>query len=539
MLEESLINELKNVFLKLDDWIELEYFSSNHPEQKNLLDLLNDLQTSSAFIKLSEVRDLPESLVPKFYVNSKTLFRKISFEGLPMGHEFSSLVLAILNANQKGKFPDDGIRNRIKSLKGPITLKTYISLTCENCPEVVQTLNLFSVIHHEFSHQMIDGQFYQKELEQKNILGVPSTMVDDELILSGKSDLLSILTQLEKHFGKDLDRTDVGKSDYAHSNLSSKEMNSHLGEFDLVVIGGGPAGVSSAIYGARKGLKTAILAERIGGQVKDTLGIENFIGTKYTEGPRLVQDLLNHAEEYPIKIFEHRRVQEFKKLNDSHSEQKYQTIELESGEIISGKYVIVATGAKWRNLGVPGEKELLGRGVHYCPHCDGPSYKGKNIVVVGGGNSGVEAALDLSSIAKSITVVEFNPILKADKVLVDKAKNSQNIKFLLNYEVKELRGESGKLESIILNDRALNKIHELPMDGVFVQIGLIPNSHFLKGLVEVNKFGEIIVDSKGRTSASRIYAAGDVTNIPFKQIIMAMGDGAKTALAVFEESLLE
>jgi NADH-dependent peroxiredoxin subunit F len=365
---------------------------------------------------------------------------------------------------------------------------------------------------------MIDGAVMQDEVKRLGIQGVPSVMSGDKLISSGKIGLVELITKLEQKFGID-------------QNLEFKE-NLDLGEFDVVVVGAGPGGASAAIYSARKGLKTAIIAEKIGGQVQDTKGIENLISVKYTEGPMLAAQLAQHISAYDIKLLEHRRIK-------SVGEGKIKNIQLESGEFLLAKSLIIATGAKWRELGIPGEKEYLGRGVAFCPHCDGPYFKGKDIAVIGGGNSGVEAAIDLAGIVNSVTVIEYNSSLKADKVLVDKLTSLKNVRIITNARSNRVLGDNGKVTALEYEDRANGELKAVSLEGIFVQIGLIPNSNFIKDVVETNKFGEIIIDEKCRTNVPGIYAAGDVTNVPYKQIIIAMGEGAKAGLTSFEDLMLK
>jgi alkyl hydroperoxide reductase subunit F len=378
---------------------------------------------------------------------------------------------------------------------------------------VVQALNQMALVHPDFIHEMVDGAYAQDEIQSLGIQGVPAVIVNGKMIHSGRIQFLDLLAKVEEVFGKKV-------------KVNSEKKN--LGHFDVVVVGGGPAGVSAAIYSVRKGLKTAILAERIGGQVQDTKGIENLISVIYTEGPQLAQQMYKHMESYPIQIFSQRRVEKI-------SKDKF--ITLEGGECLSADSVIIATGAKWRELGVPGEKEYIGRGVAYCPHCDGPFYKGKKIVVVGGGNSGVEAAIDLAGVAAEVTVFEYNDQLKADKVLVDKLNSLSNTKVITNAKTKELIGDGQKIIAIAYEDRISGEIKKLEISGVFVQIGLLPNSAMVREVVELTKFGEIIVDAKGHTNIPGIYAAGDVTTVPFKQIVIAMGEGAKVALTAFEDKM--
>jgi alkyl hydroperoxide reductase subunit F len=518
MLESGMLDQLKEVFLKLTGTVTLHVAKSTHADADDLLALLNDVATTSDKIRV----EVPEGVVrdaPYFEITGQQRSGVVGFRGIPTGHEFTSLILGILHADGKGKLPDAGVIERIRNLKGPIRLKTFISLTCENCPEVVQALNLMATLHPDFHHEAVDGGVAPKEVEELGIQGVPSVINEGKLLHSGKVQLVDLLSKLEEVFGK--------------SSAEKKETN--LGLFDVVVIGGGPAGASSAIYTARKGLKTALVAERFGGQLQETKGIENMISVSYTEGVRLAAQLSEHVSAYPmIQLLEHRRVNQ---IVAEGPEGGAKRILLESGEFLDAKAVIIATGAKWRQLGIPGEKEHIGQGVAFCAHCDGPFYKGRRVSVVGGGNSGVEAAIDLANIASHVTLFEFNDHLKADGVLVEKLKALPNAVILTNVKTTRVIGDGKKVTGLEYQDRKSNEVKTLDCDGVFVQIGLLPNTHFLKGLVELTPFGEIVVDPKGRTSVPGIYAAGDVTTIPFKQIVVAMGDGAKVALTAFEDRL--
>lgn len=512
MLDSDIKAQLSEVFGSLESSIDLVYNSSNSSNQQELLDMLSGIAETSSKIKAVASGKTTEA--PSFTVHKNGNPTGMFFRGIPGGHEFTSLILAILNADGKGKMPDAGLAARIQNLKGPIRIQTFISLTCENCPEIVQALNQMSLIHKDFQHEMVDGAYAQDEITKIGIQGVPAVVVNSKMIHSGRIHFLDLLAKLEAHFGIE--------------NSSIQSQSQDLGHFDVVVVGGGPAGASAAIYSARKGLKTALLAERMGGQVQDTKGIENLIGVLYTEGPQLSEQLYKHITSYPVKIFDQRRVKNIS---------KDKKITLEGGETLSGESVIITTGAKWRELGVPGEKEYIGRGVAYCPHCDGPFYKGKKIAVIGGGNSGVEAAIDLAGIAGEIIVFEYNDALKADKVLVDKLNSLPNVKVITSAKTSELVGNGQKITDLKYVDRKSEKEITLPLDGVFVQIGLIPNSGFVKETLELTKFGEIVVDHKGHTNVPGIYAAGDVTTTPYKQIVIAMGEGAKVALAAFEDKM--
>ena len=513
MLDNNISKQLKEVFKKLEGKISLEIFDSNHPKQKDLIALLQEVSSTSDNIQTGFFKETSPHPRVKIKNNGKDL--GIIFSGIPGGHEFSSLVLSILYSDLKGKMPDQAILERIRNLKGSISLRTYISLSCENCPEVVQHLNLMAAIKDNFSHEMIDGEFLPEEIEALNIQGVPSIFHNKELIHSGKISFINLLEKLEKKFGK-------STKDNTLQNVLKT---------DVLVIGGGPAGVSSAIYTSRKGLSTTLISDRIGGQVQDTKGIENMISINYTEGKDLTNSLNKHMNDYEINILEHRKV-------NTIQDGALKKVLLSSGERIESKAIIIATGAEWRMLGVEGEKEYNGRGVAFCPHCDGPYYKDKDISVIGGGNSGVEAAIDLSGIVKSIKLLEFSSKLNADDVLIEKLEKLKNIEIITNARTNRIIGDGSKVIALEYEDKNNSDLKSIKLDGVFIQIGLVPNSKFLNNLVKTNKYGEILVDIKNRTNLERIYAAGDVTNVPYKQIIIAMGEGAKVGLSVFEDLMI-
>lgn len=518
MLDQELKEQLKTVFAPLENDVDLVYELSTSNQQQELVDMLKGISETSSKIHARHSNSGKKPTSPEFHIEYKGKPTGIAFRAIPGGHEFSSLILAILNTDGKGKFPEEMIANRIKRLKKPIHVKTFMSLDCHNCPDVVQMLNQIALLHGEFTHEIIDGGFHQDEINRLGIQGVPSIVVGDELIHSGRIKLIDLVEKLENTFGID------------ESKAQTTPLKKDLGHMDVLVIGGGPAGASAAIYTVRKGLKTAMITEKIGGQVSETKGIENLTSVIYTEGPQLAAQLQQHVASYPIEVLENRRV---KSISKDHPKK----IELESGEHLTADSVIVTTGAKWRELNVPGEKEYMGKGVAYCPHCDGPFYKGKKVAVVGGGNSGVEAAIDLAGIVGHVTLLEYNEELKADKILVDKLKSLSNVQIITNAKSAEIEGDGKKVVSLNYVDRKSDNLIKLPLDGVFIQIGLVPNSQFLKDTVELTKFGEIVVDGKGRTSSKGIYAAGDVTTTPYKQIIIAMGEGAKAALAAFEDRM--
>jgi alkyl hydroperoxide reductase subunit F len=463
--------------------------------------------------RLAVVEAGAPAAVPRFTLVRDGAPTGVAFRGAPNGHEFTSLVLAILNADGKGRLPDAGIQARIRALRGPVRLRTYVSLECTNCPDVVQALNLMALLHPDFQHEMVDGALAQDEVARLGIQGVPAVFQGDELLHVGKADLAGLLDLLVER---------VGQSE------SAAPAQAHV--VDLAVVGGGPAGAAAAIYSARKGLKVALVAGRIGGQVQDTLGIENLISVPYTEGPKLAADMRQHLVAAGVQVLDHRLVERVE-----HGERT--VLHLKGGETVSAPQVIVATGAKWRELGVPGEKEHLGHGVAFCPHCDGPFYKGRRVAVVGGGNSGVEAAIDLAGICSQVTLLEFGDQLRADAVLQRKLRSLPNVTVVTSARTTEVVGDGTKVTALRYEDRPSKAIRSVELDGVFVQIGLAPNSGFIRELVEVTKSGEIVVDARGRTSKPGIYAAGDVTTIPFKQIIISMGDGAKVALSAFEDRM--
>ncbi|MCA2960863.1 MAG: alkyl hydroperoxide reductase subunit F [Silvanigrellales bacterium] len=520
MLTNDIKQQLSEHFSKLETDVELHVANSSHPQQGELLDMLEGIASSSPRVTLSKSRD--SLAIPRFEVRVAGSSTGVAFVGVPGGHEFTSLILAILNAGGVGRVPDAGTQARMSVLApvagGKAEVRTYVSLSCENCPDVVQVLNQVALFGKSISHTMVEGSVVPEELERLKIQGVPAVFIGDKLVHSGRGSLSEILSKLETALG---------------TTGEAATFSANLGHYDVAVLGGGPAGVSAAIYSARKGLKVAVVAEKIGGQVNDTKGIENFISVLYTEGPQLSAGLASHLRSYPVDVIEHRRLKTVE--NDSATRTK--NIRLESGESLTTKQVIVATGAKWRTLGVPGEEDYLGRGVAYCPHCDGPFFKGRPVAVVGGGNSGVEAAIDLAGICSEITLLEFADTLKADQVLVDKLKSLPNVRILTSARTVKVVGDGGKVTGLDVEDRVSGKTSHLPFDGVFVQIGLVPNSECVKGLVTLNRYGEIEVDSRGRTNVHGIYGAGDVTTTPHKQIIIAMGEGAKVALSAFEDTM--
>ncbi|KAA0251859.1 MAG: alkyl hydroperoxide reductase subunit F [Acidobacteria bacterium] len=518
MLDPSLSAQLQQVYRDLPVTVVLRQRPSDHPKQAELTTMLEDLATTNPQRIVCRVEG-EACAVPAFEVGVEGKAATVLFKGIPGGHEYTSLVLAVLNTAGQGKRPDEGIQARIRGLKGPIRLRTFVSLSCHNCPEVVQALNQMALIHPDFVHEMVDGGLAEGEVEKLGIQGVPtviSPVHENAQVSVGRAGLAELLDALEERYGSEPSE--------AAANAPARD------PYDVVVVGGGPAGASAAIYSARKGLRTALVAKEMGGQLTQTVGIENLIGTVRTEGKRLAADLLAHVRSYPVEVLDNRRVETIE-----NGETK--TVRLAGGETLQTKALVVATGAQWRELNVPGEKTYIGRGVAFCPHCDGPFYKDRNVVVIGGGNSGVEAAIDLAGICAHVTVIEFLAELKADKVLVDNLKKLPNTDVVVNHRTAEILGDGAKVTGIKVVDRATDAERTIPIDGVFIQIGLAPNSGIVRGLVDVNRFGEIVVDEKCRTSTKGIYAAGDVTTVPWKQIVIAMGEGAKAALAAFEDRI--
>lgn len=510
MLDVAMKNQLAGIFSGLAGNYTFDILvSPQHESKDELLELLNDVASCSDKISC-QVND-GEGLQFTLVKDGKPT--GIKFRAVPNGHEFTSLLLAILNSDGKGKnIPDESIQKRVKSLKGPIHLTTYVSLTCTNCPDVVQALNAMTTLNSEITHETVDGAINQKEVEEMKVQGVPSVFADGKLIHVGRSDLGELLSKLEEAYGLDENAGDTKVKDY-----------------DVLVIGGGPAGSSAAIYSARKGLKVGVVAERIGGQVKETVGIENLISVPQTTGTKLADDLRTHMNDYTIDMLEHRRIE---KVEINGIDKLLTTA---NGEKFSAPAVIIATGASWRRLNVPGETDYIGRGVAFCPHCDGPFYKGKHVAVVGGGNSGIEAAIDLAGICSKVTVLEFMDELKADKVLQEKAKSLPNVEIFLHTQSLEVMGNGEKVTRLRIKDRKTEAERTIELDGIFVQIGLAANSGPFKEIVETNKPGEIIIDAYCRTNVPGIYAAGDVSTVPYKQIIIAMGEGAKAALSAFDD----
>lgn len=511
MLDNNIKNQLKSHFESLTQPVELLIALDDSKKSTEVESLANDLALLSD--KFS-VRNNPDSAArrPSMVVHSPQKNTHITFAGVPMGHEFTSLVLALLHTGgHPSKASQDDIE-QIQSLDQELNFEVYISLSCQTCPQVVQALNTMAATNSNIKATMIDGALFQDEVEQRNILAVPAVYLNGEPFSQGAMSLTDILN----------------KVDSKGTQRQAKALN-EKSVFDVLVVGGGPAGASAAIYSARKGLNTGVVADRFGGQVADTLAIENFISVKATEGPKMVAQLEEHVKEYDVDVMHNQRATNLQKGSNGYD------ITLENGAVLQAKSLVLATGARWREMNVPGEQQYKGHGVAYCPHCDGPLFKGKPVAVIGGGNSGIEAAIDLANIVEHVTVLEFADTLRADEVLIRKANSLKNITIIKNAQTTEVLGDGNKVTGLNYTDRVSGESKELALAGIFVQIGLIPNTEWLKESdIELSQFGEILIDAKGATSLPGIYGAGDATNTPFKQIIIAMGAGATASLGAFD-----
>ena len=486
--------------------------TGEHPKRNELIAFLSELSQLSDVLNFEEA-DLSDPLRSpiSFTLKFGDDYSGIIFSGLPGGHEFNSLVLAMLHGGGGADLKlDASLINFVSKISNPIRFETFVSLSCENCPDVVQMLNKFAVMNENISAEMIDGGLFPEEIESKKIQGVPCVYLNGELFLNGRVDSSRIAKKLLE----------------VYPELLAED--EELGEIqDLTVVGGGPAGIAASIYAARKGLKTSLIVEKMGGQVADTVGIENMISMPKTTGLELTKDLATHLEGYNVSVRELQRVTSVTPGDLMH-------IQLASGEIVRSRSTIIATGAAWKKLGIPGEEENIGRGVAFCPHCEGPFFKGKRVIVIGGGNSGLEAALDLCGIVELVTIMEFLPNLNGDQILLDQIASRSNIDVITNASCQEIHSSNQKVESVSYIDRASEEVNTITANGVFVQIGLVPNSQFVKELLHVNAHGEIIVNEKGETSVDGIFACGDVTTVPYKQISIAIGDGAKASIAAAE-----
>ncbi|MEE4339891.1 alkyl hydroperoxide reductase subunit F [Erythrobacter sp.] len=514
MLDQNMKAQLGQYLANLRQPIELVATLDDGEKSAQTRELLEEI---AALHDLVTARfDGTEGRVPSFLIRrADDHASAVRFAGLPMGHEFTSLVLALLWAGGHPPKVDADLIEQVRGLEGQFDFEMFFSLTCHNCPDVVQALTLMALENPNVTATLVEGGTFKDEVEERDILAVPATFLNGEVFYNGKMELAEILSKV-----------DTGADAKAAAKLSAKD------PFEVLIVGGGPAGAAAAVYTARKGFRTGIAAERFGGQLMDTLGIENLPGTTYTEGPKLTDNLRAQVGEYDIDVMD---LAQAKSLRPAAEKGGMHALELTNGAVLKGRALILATGARWRNLGVPGEAEYRNKGVAYCPHCDGPLFKGKRIAVIGGGNSGVEAAIDLANIVGHVTLIEFDTKLRADEVLQKKLRSMDNVEIIVNGQTTEITGDGKRVNGLVLKDRESGEDRTIELEGVFIQIGLVPNTEWLKDTgIELSKYGEIVVDEHGATSLPGIYAAGDATIIKDKQIVVAMGTGATAGLGAFD-----
>ena len=513
MLDATLKQQLQGYLERLTRPVEIVATLDDSDAAREMHDLLREIAALSSLITLEQREPDGSVRVPSFSVSGAGAQMGIRFAGLPMGHEFTSLVLALLQAGGHPPKAEAAAIEQIEAIDEDLEFEVYISLSCQNCPEVVQALNLMAVRNPRVRSTMIDGALFQAEVEERQIMAVPSVYLNGEPFGQGRMSIAEILSRLD---------SDAGTK--GAEQIDAKD------PFDVLVVGGGPAGAAAAIYAARKGVRTGVVAERFGGQLLDTLGIENFISVPHTEGPKLSAALENHVRSYEVDVMESQRAVSLQPADAA----GLLTVELANGARLRSRSLILSTGARWREMNVPGEREYRGRGVAYCPHCDGPLFKGKRVAVIGGGNSGVEAAIDLAGIVSKVTLIEYDSRLRADEVLQRKLRSLPNVRVIVSAETTEVHGSSGRVSGLSYRDRSSGEMHHVELEGVFVQIGLLPNTEWLAQSIALTSRGEIEVDARGQTSMAGVFAAGDATTTPYKQIVIAMGDGSKAALSAFD-----
>ena len=512
MLDANLKTQLKAYLEKVTQPIEIVASLDDSAKSAELNELLEEIASLSGQITL--VRRDDDKRKPSFAINRVGSDIGVRFAGIPLGHEFTSLVLALLQVGGHPSKTAADVIEQVKNLDGDYRFETYFSLSCQNCPDVVQALNLMSVLNPKIQHVAIDGALYQDEVEARQVMSVPTVYLNGEVFDQGRMSLEQILA-----------RIDTGASTREAEKIKARDA------FDVLVVGGGPAGAAAAIYAARKGIRTGVAAERFGGQVLDTMAIENFISVSATDGPKMGAALEQHVKEYDVDIM---NLQRAEKLVPAGEPGGLIEIELANGATLKSKTVILSTGARWRQMGVPGEDEYRNKGVAYCPHCDGPLFKGKRVAVIGGGNSGAEAAIDLAGIVSHVTLVEFDGKLRADDILQRKLRSLPNVDIIVSAQSTEVLGDGQKVSGLVYKDRSDGTMHSLALEGIFVQIGLLPNTEWLKGTLELSPRGEIVIDERGQTSLPGVFAAGDATTVPYKQIVIAMGAGSTAALSAFD-----
>ncbi|AFH95907.1 alkyl hydroperoxide reductase subunit F [Providencia stuartii] len=513
MLDNNMQAQLKAYLEKLTKPVELVANLDSSNKSNEIKQLLNQIAALSDKITVREVQDNTQR-VPSFLITNPGVDSGLRFAGSPLGHEFTSLVLALLQIGGHPSKEAQELLDQVKALEGEFHFETYYSLSCHNCPDVVQALNLMAVLNPNITHTAIDGALFQNEIEERNVMGVPAVFLNGKEFGQGRMTLSEIINKV-----------DTNADARAAKALTERE------PFEVLIIGSGPAGASAAVYTARKGIRTGVIGERFGGQVMDTVDIENYISVLKTEGAIFAGALKNHVDDYNVDVIDGQSVT---KLIPATEEGGYHQIETASGGVMKSRSIIIATGARWRNMGVPGEQEYRTKGVTFCPHCDGPLFKGKRVAVIGGGNSGIEAAIDLAGIVEHVTVLEFAPELKADSVLQDKARSLKNVDIIVNAQTLEVKGDGSKMTGLEYKDRTDDSVHLLEVAGAFVQIGLLPNTNWLGDTVARNRIGEIEVDARGETNVKGVFAAGDCTTVPYKQIIISAGEGAKAALSAFD-----
>ncbi|OOG63384.1 alkyl hydroperoxide reductase subunit F [Rhodanobacter sp. B04] len=512
MLDANLTAQLKAYLEKVTQPIEIVASLDDSAKSLELNELLGEIAALSDRINL--VRRDDNERKPSFAINRVGSDIGVRFAGIPMGHEFTSLVLALLQVGGHPSKTATDVIEQVQNLDGDYRFETYFSLSCQNCPDVVQALNLMSVLNPKIQHVAIDGALYQDEVDARQVMSVPTVYLNGEVFDQGRMSLEQILARL-----------DTGAAKREAEKLKTKDA------FDVLVVGGGPAGSAAAIYAARKGIRTGVAAERFGGQVLDTMAIENFVSVSHTEGPKLATALEQHVKDYDVDVM---NLQRAEKLLPATETGGLIEVRLANGATLKSKTVILSTGARWRQMNVPGEDEYRNKGVAYCPHCDGPLFKGKRVAVIGGGNSGVEAAIDLAGITSHVTMVEFDSKLRADEVLQRKLRSLPNVDILVSAQSTEVLGDGQKVSGLVYKDRVNGDMHTIELEGIFVQIGLLPNTEWLKGTLELSPRGEIVIDERGQTSLPGVFAAGDATTVPYKQIVIAMGAGSTAALSAFD-----
>ena len=513
MLDDTLKTQLGAYLERVQQPFEIVASLDDSENSRDTLSLLQTIQGLRSD-KITLRTDGNDARKPSFSLQRTGGTSSLRFAGLPLGHEFTSLVLALLWTGGHPPKVEQDVIDQIKALDGDYNFEVYMSLSCHNCPDVVQALALMAVLNPKVKTVIIEGGAFQDEVNQRQIMAVPMVFLNGQMFHSGRILLEEVIAKL-----------DTGAAARDAAKLSAQA------PYDVLIVGGGPAGAAAAVYAARKGIRTGIAAERFGGQVNDTMAIENYVSVLETDGPKFAAALEAHVRAYDVEIM---NLQRADKLIPAAAPNRLIEIQLANGGSLKSKTVILSTGARWRNVNVPGEQEYKNKGVAYCPHCDGPLFKGKDVAVIGGGNSGIEAAIDLAGLVKHVTVIEFMPELKADAVLVRKLNSLPNVTVHTNAQTTEITGDGHKVNGLSFKDRATNEIHHVALEGVFVQIGLVPNTEWLKGTLELSKHGEIVVDAKGHTNLPGVFAAGDCTTVPYKQIVIAAGDGAKAALSAFD-----